>query len=180
VKIHGTSGWFRKQGEFPNASYNEIPVVPEVVKFYRDGPPFLQRYLPFQVANFFERMWIVIVALGALILPLSRVVPPLYVWKVRSRVYRWYGQLRLVEQAIEDVPPEKRAEVYPAQLAKLSEIEEKVNQISIPLSFADELYRLRSHIDLVRLRITRLNDAHLHAELPSQPDPQEAAVRTAN
>ncbi|HEX2605649.1 MAG TPA: TAXI family TRAP transporter solute-binding subunit [Oxalicibacterium sp.] len=158
IVIHGRSGWFRRQGEYPNASYNEIPVVPQAAKLYREGTPFLQRYLPFQVANFFERMWIVIVALGALILPLSRVLPPLYVWKVRSRIYRWYGQLRVVEQAIEEVPPAKRAEVYPEQLQRLAEIEEKVNQLSIPLSFADELYRLRSHIDFVRQRIMRLGD----------------------
>lgn len=164
VIIHGRSGWFRRQGEFPNASYNEIPVVPQAAKLYREGPPFLQRYLPFQVANFFERMWIVIVALGALLLPLSRVVPPLYVWKVRSRIYRWYGQLRIVEQTIEEVLPDKRAEVYPAQLQRLAEIEEKVNQISIPLSFADELYRLRSHIDFVRQRIMRLGDAGRSAD----------------
>ena len=157
--IHGGAGWFRKQGEFPNASYTEITVVPDAEKFYRDGPPFLQRYMPFWLANFFERMWVVIVALGALFLPLSRIVPPLYVWKVRSRVYRWYGQLRTVEQAIEDVPPEKRAEVYPAQLRRLDEIEGKVNHISIPLSFADELYRLRSHINLVRKRIVWLSEA---------------------
>lgn len=159
VSIHGGAGWFNKKGEFPNASYTEIPVAPQVEKFYRDGAPLLQRYFPFWVANFVERMWIVIVALGALIIPLSRILPPLYVWKVRSRVYRWYGQLRSVEQAIEDVPPEKRASVYPAQLKQLTEIEEKVNQISIPLSFADELYRLRSHINLVRKRILWLSEA---------------------
>jgi len=157
--IHGGAGWFRKQGEFPNASYTEIPVIPEAEKFYKDGPPFLQRYMSFWLANFFERMWVVIVALGALILPLSRIVPPLYVWKVRSRVYRWYGQLRTVEQVIEDVPPAKRSTVYPAQLKRLAEIEEKVNQISIPLSFADELYRLRSNINLVRKRILWLSEA---------------------
>jgi uncharacterized protein len=115
--------------------------------------------MPFWLANFFERMWVVIVALGALILPLSRIVPPLYVWKVRSRVYRWYGKLRAVEQTIEDVPPEKRAGIYQTQLERLNEIEEKVNQISIPLSFAEELYRLRSHIDMVRKRILFLMHA---------------------
>jgi len=156
--VHGGAGWFRKQGEFPNASYTEIPVVPEAEKFYREGPPFLQRYMPFWLANFFERMWVVIVALGALFLPLSRIVPPLYVWKVRSRVYRWYGQLRSVEQAIEEVPPARRAEVYPAQLKRLAQLEERVNQISIPLSFADELYRLRSNINLVRKRILWLSE----------------------
>jgi hypothetical protein len=94
-----------------------------------------------------------VVALGALILPLSRIIPPLYVWKVRSRVYRWYGQLRAVEQAIEDVPEDQQAHVYPEQLKRLDDLEARVNQISIPLSFAEELYGLRSHINFVRKRV---------------------------
>ncbi|HEV7856894.1 MAG TPA: TAXI family TRAP transporter solute-binding subunit [Herminiimonas sp.] len=179
VGIHGGAGWFRKQGEFPNASYTEIPVSPEAAKFYRDGEPLLQRYMPFWVANFFARMWIVIVALGALLIPLSRIVPPLYVWKVRSRVYRWYGQLRMVEQAIEDVPPDQRDTVYPAQLARLNEIEEKVNRISIPLSFADELYGLRSHINFVRKRIVSLGEARSHTGLPPQPGTDETPAPAA-
>ena len=159
AEIHGSAGWFRKQGEFPTASYTEIPVAPEAAKFYRNGPPFLQRYLPYWLANFTERMWVVLVALGALLLPLSRIVPPLYVWKVRSRVFRWYAQLRSVEQAIEEVPPQRRRQDLPAQLARLNEIEERVNRISIPLSFADELYGLRSHINLVRKRALYLMQA---------------------
>jgi hypothetical protein len=157
--IHGGAGWFRRQGEFPTASYTEIPVARDAQKFYKDGPPLLQRYMPFWLANFFERMWVVIVALGALILPLSRIVPPLYVWKVRSRIYRWYGQLRTVEQAVEDVPQDRRTAVYSMQLARLNEIEERVNQISIPLSFAEELYGLRSHINFVRKRVLGLMKA---------------------
>jgi len=156
AQIHGGAGWFHRQGDFPTADYTEIPVARDAVKFYKDGPPLLQRYMPFWLANFFERMWVVIVALGALILPLSRIVPPLYVWKVRSRIYRWYGKLRAVEQAIEDVPREKRAGICQDQLERLNEIEDRVNQITIPLSFAEELYRLRSHIDLVRKRVLHL------------------------
>ncbi|HYD95155.1 MAG TPA: TAXI family TRAP transporter solute-binding subunit [Noviherbaspirillum sp.] len=154
--IHGGAGWFSKKDEFPTARYTEIRVAPAAERFYKNGPPLLQRYLPFWLANFFERMWVVVVALGALILPLSRIIPPLYVWKVRSRVFRWYGQLRAVEQAIEDVPPERKRDVYPAQLARLNDIEERVNRISIPLSFADELYGLRSHINFVRRRVQGL------------------------
>lgn len=154
--IHGGAGWFHKKDEFPTARFTEIPVSPVAEKFYKNGPPLLQRYLPFWLANFFGRMWVVVVALGALVLPLSRIIPPLYVWKVRSRVYRWYGQLRAVEQAIEDVPPERQGDVYPGQLRRLNEIEERVNRISIPLSFADELYGLRSHINFVRRRVQGL------------------------
>ena len=153
AEIHGGAGWFSKRGDFPTASYTEIPVAPEAEKFYKSGPPLMQRYLPFWLANFSERMWVVVVALGALILPLSRIVPPLYVWRIRSRVYRWYGKLRIVEQAIEAVPPERRAEVYAAQMQRLGEIEESVNRISIPLSFAEGLYELRSHIEFVRKRL---------------------------
>ncbi|HEY0846722.1 MAG TPA: TAXI family TRAP transporter solute-binding subunit [Noviherbaspirillum sp.] len=154
--IHGDAGWFHKKGDFPTADYTEIPVSADAQKYYKNGPPLLQRYLPFWLANLFERMWVVVVALGALILPLSRIIPPLYVWKVRSRVFRWYGQLRAVEQAIEEVPQELQGSVYPAQLQRLNEIEERVNRISIPLSFADELYGLRSHIHFVRRRIAGL------------------------
>ncbi|KKO62506.1 NMT1/THI5 like protein [Janthinobacterium sp. KBS0711] len=165
ASIHGGTGWFQQQGQFPSARYTEIPVAPEALKFYKDGAPVLQRYMSFWLANFFDRMWVLVVALGALILPLSRVVPPLYVWRIRSRVYRWYGQLRTVEQALEDVPPEQRAQVYAAQLKRLDQIEEMVNQISIPLSFADGLYGLRSHINFVRKRILSLMGEHPATEV---------------
>lgn len=179
ANIHGNAGWFNRQKEFPTASYTEIPVARGAEKYYNNGPSFLHHYLPFWLANFLQRMWVVIVAVGALALPLSRIVPPLYVWKVRSRIYRWYGKLRAVEQAIEDVPPEQRATVYRQQLSRLSEIEEKANHISIPLSFAEELYGLRSHINFVRKRIMWLMQSHeplaaevgQDAQAPSQGKP---------
>ncbi len=156
--IHSGAGWFQQQGQFPSARYTEIHVAPEAAKFYKDGPPFLQRYMSFWLANFFDRMWVLVLGLGALILPLSKVVPPLYVWRIRSRVYRWYGQLRTVEQALEEAQSlgAQRMEIYAAQLVRLNEIEEMVNQISIPLSFADGLYGLRSHINFVRERVLGL------------------------
>ncbi len=153
AEIHGVPGWFHRRGEFPTADFSEIPVAPAADKFYRDGPPLLQRYLPFWLANFFGRMWLVIVALGALLVPLSRVVPPLYVWRVRSRIYRWYGQLRMVERCVEEALPEARRQVFDEQLVRLNEIERRVNRLAVPLSFAEELYGLRSHIDFVRKRI---------------------------
>ena len=158
AQIHGGAGWFQKQGEFPSPRYTEIPVAREAAKFYKDGPPFLQRYMNFWLATFFDRMWVLVVALGALILPLSKIVPPLYVWRIRSRVYRWYGQLRRVEQALDDAPEEKRKEVSEQQLKRLNDIEDRVNRLSVPLSFADEFYGLRSHINFVRQRIAGAAD----------------------
>jgi TRAP-type uncharacterized transport system substrate-binding protein len=153
TEIHGGAGWFSQQGQFPSPKYTEIPVSREAAKYYRDGPPFLQRYLSFWLANLFDRLWVVVVALAALVIPLSKIVPPLYVWRIRSRVYRWYGQLRAVEQAMENAAPEDREQVQADLLRRLDDIEARVNHISIPLSYADALYGLRSHINFVRQRI---------------------------
>jgi len=153
TEIHGGAGWFQQQGQFPSPKYTEIPVSREAAKYYRDGPPFLQRYLSFWLANLFDRLWVVVVALAALVIPLSKIVPPLYVWRIRSRVYRWYGQLRAVEQALESADPAHCDEVRTDLLRRLDDIEARVNHISIPLAYADALYGLRSHINFVRQRV---------------------------
>jgi TRAP transporter TAXI family solute receptor len=152
-EIHGGAGWFQQQGQFPSARYTEIPVAREAAKFYKDGAPLLQRYMPFWVANLFDRLWVVVVALAALILPFSKVVPPLYVWRIKSRVYRWYGQLRAVEQALDEADGDAREQLCADLLKRLDEIEARVNRMSIPLAFADGLYGLRSHINFVRQRV---------------------------
>jgi hypothetical protein len=146
--IHGGAGWFRLAGEFPNAKNNEMPVAKEAQKFYRDGAPLLQRYLPFWLANLIERMWPALVSIIAVLLPLSRIVPPLYEFRVRSRIFRWYGQLRRIEDDLAD------SIAKPADLlSQLDGLEAKAERITVPLSYADELYALRSHIDLVRVKL---------------------------
>ena len=101
-EIHGGAGWFQKQGQFPSASTPRFPSRARRPSIYKDGPPLLQRYMPFWVANLLDRLWVVVIALAALIIPFSKVVPPLYVWRIKSRLYRWYGQLRVVEQQLDE------------------------------------------------------------------------------
>ncbi len=177
AEIHGGPGWFQRRGDFPSANFTEIPVASSAEKFYKNGPSLLHRHLPFWMANFFDRMWLVIVALGALLVPLSRVVPPLYVWKVRSRIYRWYGQLRSVEHAVEEASTAGRSAVCTEQLHRLAEIEQRVNQLTIPLSFAEELYELRSHINFVRKRIQWLQQTSQDGErrLPRDQAPTQGS-----
>ena len=86
-------------------------------------------------------------AAGDLVLiPLSRVVPPLYEFRVRSRIFRWYGQLRRLEDSLGERPT-------PDLLQELDGLEDRAGKISVPLSYADELYSLRSHIHMVRRRL---------------------------
>ncbi|MGH6627505.1 MAG: TAXI family TRAP transporter solute-binding subunit [Burkholderiaceae bacterium] len=146
--LHGGSGWFNRAREFPNARHSEYPIAKEAERQLRSGVPLLQRYLPFWLANLVERMWLALGIIIAVLLPLSRIVPPLYEFRIRSRVFRWYGRLREIEQRMD-------AEPAAAQVLReeLDELENHVGKISVPLSYADELYALRNHIQLVRGRL---------------------------
>ena len=93
-------------------------------------------------------MWPVLVTIVAVFIPLSRMVPPLYQFRVRSRIFRWYGQLRLLEEAIGSRPTNEL-------LRELEGIEQRVERVAVPLSYADELYSLRNHIQMVDNRLRR-------------------------
>ena len=146
AQIHGGAGWFQRKGDFPSALTSERPLAKEAQRFYQSGPPLLQRYLPFWLANLIDRMWPVLVTIVAMLIPLSRAVPPLYQFRIRSRIFRWYAQLREVENAVGQRPSGEL-------LKTLAEIEAKVEAVTVPLSYADELYSLRSHIQMVETRL---------------------------
>ncbi|HUJ85764.1 MAG TPA: TAXI family TRAP transporter solute-binding subunit [Burkholderiales bacterium] len=148
ARIHGGAGWIVPAGRFPSPQSTEFPLAPEAERYYRSGPPLLQRYLPFWLANLIDRMWVALFSIVAVLIPLSRVVPPVYRFRIRSRIFRWYRQLRQIEDRL------GRAEAPPAQLlGELDRLEAKARGIAVPLSHTDELYELRSHIALVRARL---------------------------
>lgn len=149
-KLHGGSGWFNRAREFPNSRNSELPIAKEGDRAMNEPVPVLQRYLPFWIANLIERMWLVLGILLAVMLPLSRIVPPVYQFRVRSRVFRWYGRLREIENDMEAGKTEA------AELLKsLDALEAQAEKVSVPLSYADELYALRNHIHLVRKKLLR-------------------------
>ena len=145
-QVHGGAGWFQRKGDFPNAASGEWPIADEAQRFYRNGVPWLQRYLPFWLANLADRMWLALLGIVAVLIPLARVLPPLYEFRIRRRVFRWYAQLRAVDEARGQRPATEL-------LAELDDIETRVGRVTVPLSYADELYSLRGHIEMVRQRL---------------------------
>ncbi|MDH4393548.1 MAG: TAXI family TRAP transporter solute-binding subunit [Aquabacterium sp.] len=147
-QAHGGAGWFQRRGDFPNAGDSDWPIAAEAQRFYNGGTPLLQRYLPFWLANLADRMWLALLGIVAVLIPLARVLPPVYEFRIRRRVFRWYAQLRAVDEAVGRRPG---AEL----LAELADIEAHLARVTVPLSYADELYALRGHIDMVKARITQ-------------------------
>jgi hypothetical protein len=151
--LHSGAGWFSRAREYPSLEHSEVPLSPEATRAIRNGPPFLQRYLPFWLANLIERMWLAMGLIIALALPLSRIVPPLYTFRIRSRVFRWYAELRDIEQRHE-TGADDGSQVQDL-LEQLDAMESKVEKVVVPLSYTDELYALRSNIGLVRKKLLR-------------------------
>ena len=150
LKMHGSAGWFNRAREFPNVANTEFPLAQEADRTIRNGVPLLQRYLPFSLANLMERMWLALGIIIAVLLPLSRIVPPLYQFRIRSRIFRWYGQLRNIEERLGE-----NSESRSALLTELEALEVHAEKVTVPLSYADELYSLRNHIDMVRQKLLK-------------------------
>jgi TRAP transporter TAXI family solute receptor len=146
-EIHGHQGYFEAAGEFPGTAPVDIPVSPFADEHKRFGPSFLHRYLPFWLAAFVERAIILILPLIVVLVPLLNFLPKLLRWRVRSRIYRWYGRLAILERDVAT-----RHGVLPVEkwLQDLDRIDRAVEGIRTPTSFASEGYTLREHIGLVR------------------------------
>jgi TRAP-type uncharacterized transport system substrate-binding protein len=149
-EIHSDQGYFEKPREFPNTDPVDIPVSAYADRHHRFGPSLLHRYLPFFFATFVERLVILLVPLLVVIVPLMNLLPQLLRWRARSRIYRWYGELALLERDIES-----RTADLPIQqwLAKLDRIEAAAARVKTPASYAAEAYTLREHIALVRRNV---------------------------
>lgn len=145
---HGSSGWFHREREFPRAEAGIWPLASAAERHYREGIPWLQQHLPFWLATFVDRMWIVLLPLAAALVPLSRLVPPLVTLRLRSRIFRWYADLRRLETAIEQPGAD-----LPDLADRLEALDAQIERVGVPLSFTGELYDLRSHVHLVRGRL---------------------------
>ena len=149
--LHTGARWFNRARDFPNTRTSELPVSPEGDRAINGTPPFWQRYLPFWASNLIERMWLVLGGLVVLMLPLSKIVPPLYQFRVRSRVFRWYARLREIETKVD--AREGGEDARNVLLNELDELDRVTHGIAVPLSYTDELYALRNNIYAVRRRL---------------------------
>ena len=147
AEVHGDRGLFEAREQFPSDEYLDFPLSKESKRYFKSGPPFLQRYLPFWAASLVDRLKVMLLPLVALLIPLGRLFPPLYRWQIRSRIYRWYKELLEVNPDPQEPMTKAERTGYHQELDR---IEDEVAKVSVPLSYAQELYNLRLHIQLVR------------------------------
>ncbi len=155
TEVHGNASLLQREGEFPADRDTELTLSPDAQRYYKSGPPFLQKYLPFWLATWIDRTVFILLPILAILIPITRIAPAVYSWRVRSRVYHWYGELKYLEGQLRERPALDR---LPAYLDRLDWIEDQVNRIRLPLAFSNHVYFLREHIELVRNAILRASN----------------------
>jgi TRAP transporter TAXI family solute receptor len=153
TEVHGKSGFFQRAGEFPAYKDRSFALSDQAQRFYKSGPPFLQRYLPFWIAVLVERMFVLILPIIILLFPLLKIAPSIYNWRVRSKIFRCYGDLKFLENEVRNSYDSSRHAEY---LARLDGIEDDAYSRNIPLAFSDLFYTLREHINLVRAELSQI------------------------
>ncbi|MFJ2986653.1 TAXI family TRAP transporter solute-binding subunit [Collimonas sp. NPDC087041] len=148
-EVNGGANVLQRAGEFPAPLAHEFRISDDATRYYKSGKGFFYRTLPFWLASLVDRTLVVVLPIILLLIPGFKLVPLLYGWRIKSRIYRWYGTLIALERAAVTHTPEEQAHL----LKRLDHIEEAVNRMKMPLAFADQFYVLREHIGFVRSRL---------------------------
>jgi TRAP-type uncharacterized transport system substrate-binding protein len=151
-EVHGAPGIFQRAGQFPAAEPMDFPLSESARQYYRSGRPFLQRHLPFWLASLVSQLLVLLIPVIGVIYPMFRLLPALYGWSMRRRIFRLYGELKFLEAELE---ARGAGQAGPEISARLEQLEERANHMQVPKAFAHLLYTLRVHIELVRARIAK-------------------------
>ena len=167
AEVHRAPGFFHARGDFPSLRDQTFAPSIEAERFYRSGPPFLQRYLPYWAAVWVDRLFFLLLPVLALALPALRLAPAVYRWRMRSRIFRWYGDLKFLENEVRHrYDPARRGDYQ----ARLDAIEEAAYHRRVPLAFSDLVYTLREHVDLVRRMLDRIEARSQHSASMSEEE----------
>lgn len=153
TRVHRQGGLLEEKRRFPSVDFVDLPLNEDARRYIVNGPSFLYRWLPYGWAVLLDRLKILILPILALLIPLFRIAPPLYTWRIRSKIYRWYGAVRTIDLTVQENKATLDAD---SLLRRLAELEREVASVSVPLSYTGELYNLRLHIGFLQQELETL------------------------
>lgn len=170
-KVHGGAGLFQRIGEFPAPRDLDLPLSPDAERFYKGSPSILRRYLPFWMVVWVNRFIVIGIPLIIIAIPIIRNIPALLRWSARRRIYRWYGELRLIENAVR-----RGSGATTTHSARLNRLEEQLDRLRVPPAYSAELYDMYAHIQLVRDLLTGLPSIRNLGEDPAGGSKRSSAT----
>ncbi len=163
AEVHRIPGIFNGDNHFPQSQGTELPMSTVAERFHKSGAPFFQRYLPFWVAVWMDRLFVLLIPIVTILVPIIKFAPMLFGWRIRKRLWHWYDELKKLEAAMSEAPQD-----HEKHLAEIDRIEDAVSGIPIPLEYSESYYNLRAHVEFVQRRLA--------LQGPSEPAPATEAT----
>jgi TRAP transporter TAXI family solute receptor len=150
LEAHNEAGLFQRVGDFPTQVDPEFPMSESARDFYKNGPSFLNRYLPFWMTNYVQRIIAVLAAVVAIVLPVFSYAPRFYRGLVEHRLRSLYRRLRAIEQ---NLHKDVTATEVSALEFDVESVDRATNILGVPMRHSELFFSLKVHIDLVRDRL---------------------------
>jgi TRAP-type uncharacterized transport system substrate-binding protein len=150
TQIHSVPDLFHAEGSFPSSRVFYIPLSSSASQYFTSGKPFLQRFLPFWLSILVMQLLVAALPLIGVIYPALKILPSAYNWTMRRRIFRLYGELRRLEAELVSNASDGSDGNF---VEKLNELDRKVSNLKVPVTFSNLVYALRAHIDVVRARL---------------------------
>jgi TRAP-type uncharacterized transport system substrate-binding protein len=153
-EIHHRATPFSAAGEFPNAQTAAMPLNAAAERYYTEGPPRLQRILPFRLATWIDRILAALAAIATAAIAIFRIVPALLSLPFRLKVRVAYGELEALERSA------AAGEERTVLLARLAEQDRATAAVKVPLkNLETEWFELRQYIHDMRDRLSAAQEA---------------------
>ena len=148
--VHGPGDVITPEGQFPTMDNTSLPQDRYARDLIAAGPSPLGAFLPYWVVAQISRFAILLLPIVFLLLPLLRVLPGLYTFGIRRRVFTHYSRIRAIDDAAARTDDPATLRALEGELAGL---DRQIAALKLPLPHRDYAYTARLHIDMLRSKI---------------------------
>jgi TRAP transporter TAXI family solute receptor len=154
IETHVAGSLFHRAGEFPSLRRIDFPTSTEARTTLARGLPWIEDVLPFWWAQVAERVLLIVLPVALLAYWLMRLIPSSLRRALESRVNRWYGELKFIEN---DLSQQALSGLDVTRfLQRLDDIDKAQLSFTCPKDLMSHCYMLHQHVDFVRQRLYRM------------------------
>jgi TRAP transporter TAXI family solute receptor len=147
AEVHKNPALTNGPREFPTDRAMDFAQSAESQRYFKTGRPFLQRYLPFWLANLLERLAVTLVPALAVAIPVVQFLPRYLAWREKSRILRLYHEVELLQEAGR------------LNAAHLDRVEAALARLPLGVDRYVDAYNLKGHLDMMRSRLLAVKAA---------------------
>lgn len=154
MDVHTAGGLFHKAGDFPSLRRIDFPTAPQSRHTLLHGLPLLERLFPFWWAQLLERILLIVLPVALITAWLMQLVPDYLRWALESRLNRWYGELKFIEN---DLSQQALSGLDLSRfMSRLTDMDKALLAFSCPKELMPRSFTLHQHIEFVRQRLYRM------------------------